>query len=79
MASTSASISSPTPSPSVTSDPDAPNCGSGGGSDDHFHLRIAAVFIILVGYMTGALFPVLARRSSWLHVPKAVFEYVFFI
>jgi zinc transporter 1/2/3 len=25
--------------------------------------------------MSGALFPVLARRSSWLHVPKAVFNF----
>lgn len=25
--------------------------------------------------MSGALFPVLARRSSWLHVPKAVFDF----
>jgi len=54
---------------------DAPNCGSGGGSDTHFHLRIASVFIILTGSMSGALFPVLAKRTSWLHVPKAAFEF----
>lgn len=52
----------------------APNCGSGGGSDEHFHLRIAAIFIILVGSMFGALFPILAKRSKWLNLPKSVFE-----
>ena len=55
---------------------DANNCGSGGGDDSTFGLRIASVFIILVGSMSGALFPVLAKRSSWLHVPKPVFEFV---
>jgi len=54
---------------------DAPNCGSGGGSDTHFHLRIASVFIILTGSMSGALFPVLAKRTSRLHVPEAVFDF----
>ncbi|KAG6890084.1 hypothetical protein C0995_012033 [Termitomyces sp. Mi166 len=38
-------------------------------------LRIGAIFIILVGSSSGALFPVLARRSSWLHVPKALFDF----
>ncbi|KAF8159587.1 ZIP-like iron-zinc transporter [Crassisporium funariophilum] len=51
------------------------NCGSGGGSDADFNLRIASIFIILVGSSTGALFPVLAKRSSWLHVPKGVFDF----
>ena len=55
---------------------DAVNCGSGGGDDSSFGLRIASVFIILVGSMAGALFPVLAKRSSWLHVPKPIFELV---
>ena len=55
---------------------DAVDCGSGGGDDSSFGLRIASVFIILVGSMTGALFPVLAKRSSWLHVPKPMFEFV---
>jgi hypothetical protein len=55
---------------------DALNCGSGGGDDSSLHLRIASVFIILVGSMSGALFPVLARRSTWLRVPKFIFEFV---
>lgn len=52
------------------------NCGSGGGSDTSFGVRIASVFIILATSMSGALFPVLARRSTWLRVPKPVFEFV---
>ncbi|KNZ74568.1 Zinc-regulated transporter 1 [Termitomyces sp. J132] len=38
-------------------------------------LRIASIFIILVGSSSGALFPVLARRTTWLHVPKALFDF----
>ncbi|KAK0202767.1 ZIP-like iron-zinc transporter [Desarmillaria ectypa] len=56
-------------------DQEALNCGSGGGADSYFGLRVAAIFIILVGSSSGALFPVLARRSSWLHVPTAVFDF----
>ncbi|KAG2068736.1 ZIP-like iron-zinc transporter [Suillus decipiens] len=51
------------------------NCGSGGGATTYQQLRIASVFVILVGSMSGALFPVLAKRSSWLRVPKAVFDF----
>lgn len=51
------------------------NCGSGGGADTYFGLRVASIFIILVGSMSGALFPVLARRTRWLQVPKAVFDF----
>jgi hypothetical protein len=54
---------------------DEVNCGSGGGADDLRGLRIASVFVILIGSGCGALFPVLAKRSSWLHVPTPVFEY----
>lgn len=50
------------------------NCGSGGGSQTEFKLRIVALFVILIGSSLGALFPVLAGRSSWLRVPKSVFE-----
>ncbi|KAF5316001.1 hypothetical protein D9619_006333 [Psilocybe cf. subviscida] len=51
------------------------NCGSGGGSEEDFNLRIAAIFVILIGSCLGALFPVVARRSSWLHVPKSIFDF----
>lgn len=50
------------------------NCGQGGGNDSMFGLRVASVFVILVGSTSGALFPVVAKRSSWLHVPKSIFE-----
>ncbi|KAH7881966.1 ZIP-like iron-zinc transporter [Phlebopus sp. FC_14] len=52
-----------------------PNCGSGGGADSYFQLRIASVFIILCGSSFGALFPVLAKKTTWLRVPTAVFEF----
>lgn len=51
------------------------NCGPGGGADTFFNLRVAAIFILLVGSMSGAIFPVLARRSSWLKVPTALFDF----
>ncbi|KAJ7183916.1 ZIP-like iron-zinc transporter [Mycena filopes] len=50
-------------------------CGSLDNADTYLGLRVASVFIILVCATTGTLFPVLARRSTWLHVPKAVFEF----
>lgn len=56
-------------------DDDVLNCGSGGGADNFFALRIASIFIVLVGSMSGALFPVLARRTRWLNVPHAVFDF----
>ncbi|KAH9951166.1 ZIP-like iron-zinc transporter [Amylocystis lapponica] len=42
-------------------------CGSGGGANTYFGLRVASVFIILATSMTGALFPVLAKRTKWLN------------
>ncbi|CAL1715470.1 unnamed protein product [Somion occarium] len=53
------------------------NCGAGGGSDELFGLRVASIFIIMVGSMFGALFPVLAKRTRWLssHVPNGLFEF----
>jgi zinc transporter 1/2/3 len=50
------------------------NCGSGGGATTYAQLRIASIFIVGVGSMGGAMFPVLAKRTNWLHVPKAAFE-----
>lgn len=52
------------------------NCGNGGGSDTFFGLRIASVFIIWAGSTFGAMFPVLARRTSLVNVPKWLFECV---
>ena len=51
------------------------NCGSGGGADTYFGLRIASIFIILIGSTFGATFPVIARRSRLKNViPGSVFE-----
>ncbi|PBK99637.1 Zip-domain-containing protein [Armillaria gallica] len=60
-------------------DDDALNCGSGGGADTFFGLRVASIFIISLCSTFGALFPVLVKSSSWLHVPKSVFESVFLV
>lgn len=56
---------------------DSVDCGSGGGDTGSTGLRIASVFIIMLGSMFGAFFPVLSRRSRWLapRVPKGVFEF----
>ncbi|KAM6497018.1 ZIP-like iron-zinc transporter [Amanita muscaria] len=54
---------------------DDSSCGPGGGADTYFGLRVASVFIVMVGSMSGAFFPVLARRSSWLRVPDAVWDF----
>ncbi|KAF9031366.1 ZIP-like iron-zinc transporter [Hymenopellis radicata] len=54
---------------------ESPECGSGGGADTFLGLRVASIFIIGFGSTAGALFPVLSRRSKWLHVPKPVFDF----
>ncbi|KAG9312726.1 ZIP-like iron-zinc transporter [Chiua virens] len=52
-----------------------PNCGSGGGADNYTSLRIASVFVILATSTCGTFFPVFAKRTKWLKVPTAVFEF----
>ncbi|KAF7330007.1 hypothetical protein MKEN_00264700 [Mycena kentingensis (nom. inval.)] len=54
---------------------EAPACGAVDNGTTFQELRIAAVFIIWVTSTAGTLFPVLARRSKWLHVPKSLFEF----
>lgn len=80
MSTTSANIpaaSSAVASPSGTSSDDTNNCGSGGGDHRFTSLRIASVFVILVTSMSGALFPVIARRTRLSNViPKTAFECV---
>jgi solute carrier family 39 (zinc transporter), member 1/2/3 len=58
-------------------DGDSVNCGSGGGDTGSTGLRIASVFIIMCGSVSGALFPVLARRTKWLSplIPQCVFDF----
>jgi solute carrier family 39 (zinc transporter), member 1/2/3 len=63
-------------SPLAIRDDDTLNCGSGGGADTFFGLRIASVFIILVGSMFGALFPVLSMKyPKYLRVHPAAIEF----
>lgn len=54
---------------------DGSACNIVGARDQFMHLRVASIFIILIGSSSGALFPVLAKRSSWLHVPKGLFDF----
>ncbi|KAI0825530.1 Zinc/iron permease [Irpex lacteus] len=50
-------------------------CGDSTSSTD-LPLRIASIFVILVGASFGALFPVLSRRTKFLRsrIPKGVFD-----
>ncbi|KZT55818.1 ZIP zinc/iron transport family [Calocera cornea HHB12733] len=50
-------------------------CGATDNEISWFSLRVGSVFIILATSMSGALFPVLARKTKWIHVPKEVFEF----
>ncbi|KII87477.1 hypothetical protein PLICRDRAFT_55431 [Plicaturopsis crispa FD-325 SS-3] len=54
---------------------DAVNCGSGGGADTYLGLRIASIFVIWATSTFGSTFPVLAARTSWLHVPQPLFDF----
>jgi zinc transporter 1/2/3 len=49
-------------------------CGNINNPDTFTGLRVASVFVILVCATGGTLFPILAKRSTWLHLPKSVFE-----
>lgn len=51
-------------------------CGAVDAEDQQLMgLRIASIFIIGAGSTLGALFPVLARRSKFLKVPQALFDF----
>ncbi|KAJ6545292.1 ZIP-like iron-zinc transporter [Mycena capillaripes] len=51
------------------------SCTTISNPDTYLPLRVASVFIVLVCATAGTLFPVLAHRSMWLHVPKSVFDF----
>ena len=55
---------------------DEPSCSDGGGADTYFHLRIGSVFVVLVTSTGGALFPLLAKRSTKINLPGYLFEFV---
>ncbi|KAJ7110597.1 ZIP-like iron-zinc transporter [Mycena epipterygia] len=52
-----------------------PECGDLNNPDTLFGLRVASVFIILLCATAGTLFPVLAKKSTWLHVPNSLFQF----
>ena len=49
-------------------------CGPGGAVDAKMGLRIAAIFIILFASLSAAVFPILAKRTTVVRVPKNVYE-----
>ncbi|GAB7338268.1 hypothetical protein MBLNU457_4590t1 [Dothideomycetes sp. NU457] len=51
------------------------DCDSGNGYDGRMGVRISAIFVILVGSLLGAWFPVFAKRHRGVGVP----EWAFFI
>jgi hypothetical protein len=55
------------------------NCGSGGGDDRFFGLRVASVFIILIGSAFGAFFPIISARTKWLSIPPWLYKYGSFL
>jgi len=50
------------------------SCGAIDVGSDLFHLRVAAVFIVLVTATSAALFPVLAKRSTRIQVPDLAYD-----
>ncbi|CAK5270142.1 unnamed protein product [Mycena citricolor] len=54
---------------------DSIECGNVDNGSTFMGLRIASVFIILVCSTAGTMFSVAAQRSTWLRVPKPVFEF----
>ncbi|KAJ7861378.1 ZIP-like iron-zinc transporter [Mycena olivaceomarginata] len=50
-------------------------CGNINNPDTFTGLRVASVFVTLVCATGGTLFPILAKRSTWLHLPKSVFDF----
>ncbi|TBU46783.1 ZIP-like iron-zinc transporter [Dichomitus squalens] len=55
---------------------DSADCTFTGNANTKTGLRIASIFIIMATSMSGALFPVLARRNKYLraNIPQPVFE-----
>ena len=50
-------------------------CDSGNGYDGRLEVRLSSIFVILIGSMWGAWFPVFAARHKGVGVP----EWAFFI
>ncbi|XP_006461790.1 hypothetical protein AGABI2DRAFT_118644 [Agaricus bisporus var. bisporus H97] len=56
-------------------DDDEVACGSGGGDDRFLGLRIASIFIVLACSSFGATFPIIAKNTACLHLPKSAFDF----
>ncbi|KAB5557848.1 Zinc/iron permease [Coniochaeta sp. 2T2.1] len=54
-------------------DPEVPACAVTENDTSKFGLRIASIFVILVGSALGAIAPIMLARSSSLRVPKLAF------
>jgi zinc transporter 1/2/3 len=50
-----------------------PECEVTPGDQSNFNLRIASIFVILVGSALGAIAPIMLARSSSMRVPKLAF------
>ncbi|KAJ3720587.1 ZIP-like iron-zinc transporter [Lentinula raphanica] len=57
---------------------DVTDCSGDSQGDSLLGLRIASIFVIYIGSTCGALFPVLARRSKYMNVPKSLFDFAKF-
>ncbi|KIY47565.1 Zinc/iron permease, partial [Fistulina hepatica ATCC 64428] len=51
------------------------SCTPSSDPDKYLGLRVGSIFVIWFCSTAGALFPVLARRSTAINVPKAVFDF----
>jgi zinc transporter 1/2/3 len=53
--------------------PSTPECDTGNAFDGRIGLRVSAIFVILVGSLFGAVFPVLARHLGGSGIPSWAF------
>ncbi|KAF2440375.1 putative Low-affinity zinc transporter of the plasma membrane [Karstenula rhodostoma CBS 690.94] len=54
-------------------EPSPVRCSSSNDYDGRIGIRISSIFVILVGSMFGAVFPVFARRNRQLGIPESLF------
>jgi zinc transporter 1/2/3 len=59
--------------PRAGDDEEVPECENGENATSYFGLRIASIFIILIGSLIGAVLPIWLARTSRMHVPKLCF------
>lgn len=59
--------------PRAGDDEEVPECDNGENATSYFGLRIASIFIILIGSLIGAVLPIWLARTSRMHIPKLCF------